>query len=81
MNVQKLFDVDQLPISAPIGRQIACVENELRRRRHQFPRLVMAGQMTKRRATEEIELMEAVRTTLIAALLKVSPQVHEPENT
>lgn len=74
MNVQKLFDVDQLPIQARIGRQIACVENELRRRRHQFPRLVLAGQMTKRRANEEIELMEAVRTTLIASMSNGTPQ-------
>lgn len=68
MKPQRLFDVDQLPISAPIGLQIACVENELRRRRHQFPRLVLSGQMTKRRADQEIELMEAVRTTLIRSL-------------
>lgn len=67
MTVHKLFDPDQLPIAAPLTRQIACIENALRRRRYQFPRLVFSGQMTKRRADEEIELMEAVRTTLIAS--------------
>lgn len=67
VNVHSLFGPDQLPIKATVTRQIACVDNELRRRRHVFPRLVLAGQMTRRRANEEIKLLEAVRTTLIAS--------------
>lgn len=69
MTVHRLFDVDELPLAVPIGRQVVCVENELRRRRHVFPRLVLSGQMTRRRATEEIEMMESVRTALIATTM------------
>lgn len=62
-----LFAPDQLPIKATIARQIACVERELRLRRHVFPRRVLEGRLTQTKATEEIALMEAVRETLLAA--------------
>lgn len=60
-----LFEIDALPIAVTIDRQIAAVDRELRLRRNLYPRKVLAGQLSQAKATEEIELMEAVRATLV----------------
>jgi len=67
MSSQALFDPDQLPIAATLDRQIQAVDRELRFRRHVYPRRVTEGRMTATKAKEEIELMEAVRATLVMA--------------
>jgi hypothetical protein len=50
-----------------LGRQIACVQRELRMRQIVFPRQVRAGRMTSESAIREIAEMSAVLETLQSA--------------
>ncbi len=48
----------------PLDVQIACVKRELHLRASVYPRRIAQGRMTQRKATEEMQAMEAVLVTL-----------------
>lgn len=51
---------DALPLQVNHVRQITCVNRELGKRRHVYPRLVQSQRITQAKADEEIAAMEAV---------------------
>lgn len=53
---------DPLPIT--IEAQIECVVREIKLRERVYPRRVAEGKMTQALASEQLELMRAVLTTL-----------------
>lgn len=59
---------EQAP-AVPYSVQLQCVERELGYRRRVYARRVEAGQMTRKKADQEIQDMEAVRDTLSSLAL------------
>ena len=53
-----------MPRTITIDAQIKCVEREIKRRRHYFPKLVADGKLSEDGATAEIAVMQAVLETL-----------------
>ena len=58
----------RLPLKESIDPRIKlnCIERELWKRRHVYPRLVASGRMMQDQADREIEIMEAIRADYMA---------------
>lgn len=48
-----------------LNQQIQCVRREIAMRQSAYPRWVKEGRMKQAKATEEIEAMQAVESTLV----------------
>lgn len=61
-----------------LDAQIACIEQELARRRRTFPRLLADGLLTQHMAAHELLTMEAVLDTL--QTLRVQQEVPDAQS-